>query len=85
MYKALRGTVDILPIEQVYWRYIEQKAIHICQLYGYERIDTPIIESTNLFSRSIGEKTDIVEKEMYSFEDKGGKCITLRPEGTASV
>jgi histidyl-tRNA synthetase len=85
VYKALRGTVDILPIEQAYWRYIEQKAIHICQLYGYERIDTPIIESTNLFSRSIGEKTDIVEKEMYSFEDKGGKCITLRPEGTASV
>lgn len=85
VYQAPRGTVDILPAGQAYWRYIEQKAADICQLYGYERIDTPAFESTNLFSRSIGKKTDIVEKEMYSFEDKGGNHITLRPEGTASV
>jgi histidyl-tRNA synthetase len=85
VYQAPRGTVDILPTEQAYWRYIEQKAADICQLYGYERIDTPSFESTNLFSRSIGKKTDIVEKEMYTFEDKGGNYITLRPEGTASV
>ena len=85
MYQAPRGTVDILPQEQACWRYIEQKAAYICQLYGYERIDTPAFENTELFARSIGEKTDIVEKEMYSFEDKGGNNITLRPEGTAPV
>ena len=85
MYQAPRGTMDILPAEQVYWRYIEQKVAQTCQLYGYERIDTPAFENTNLFSRSIGEKTDIVEKEMYSFEDKGGNWMTLQPEGTAPV
>ncbi len=85
MYRAPRGTSDILPQEQPYWRYIEQKAAHICQLYGYERIDLPAFEDTMLFSRSIGEGTDIVEKEMYTFEDKGGNKITLRPEGTAPV
>ncbi|MFH1663016.1 MAG: histidine--tRNA ligase [Chloroflexota bacterium] len=85
MYQAPRGTLDILPAEQAYRHYIEQKAAQACQLYGYGRIDTPVFESTNLFSRSIGEKTDIVEREMYSFEDKGGNFITLRPEGTAPV
>ncbi|UCD54377.1 MAG: histidine--tRNA ligase [Dehalococcoidia bacterium] len=85
MYRAPRGTSDILPQEQAYWRYIEQKVVNICQLYGYERIDPPAFEDTSLFSRSIGEGTDIVEKEMYTFEDKGGNKITLRPEGTAPV
>ncbi len=85
MYQAPRGTFDILPDDQAYWRYIEQKAVELCQLYGYQRIDTPAFEETRLFSRSIGEVTDIVEKEMYTFEDKGGKQITLRPEGTAPV
>jgi len=85
VYQAIRGTVDILPQEQAYWRYIEQQAAYICQLYGYARIDTPAFENTGLFSRSIGEKTDIVEKEMYSLEDRGGNHITLRPEGTAPV
>ncbi len=85
MYRAPRGTSDILPQEQAYWRYIEQKAVNVCQLYGYGRIDVPAFEGTGLFSRSIGEGTDIVEKEMYTFEDKGGNKITLRPEGTASV
>jgi len=85
LYRAPRGTSDILPQEQAYWRYIEQKVVDICQLYGYERIDFPAFEDTSLFSRSIGEGTDIVEKEMYTFEDKGGNKITLRPEGTAPV
>ncbi|UCG54277.1 MAG: histidine--tRNA ligase [Dehalococcoidia bacterium] len=85
MYQTPRGTVDILPVEQAYWCYVEKKAALTCQLYGYERIDTPAFENTNLFSRSIGEKTDIVEKEMYSFKDKSGNLITLRPEGTAPI
>ena len=65
MYQAPRGTTDILPEEQVYWRYIEQKAAHICQLYGYERIDSPAFEDTSLFTRSVGPGTDIVEKEIF--------------------
>ncbi len=85
MYQAPRGTQDILPQEQAYWRYTEQKAASICQLYGYSRIDTPTFEDTGLFSRSVGEGTDIVEKEMYTFSDRGGNLITLRPEGTAPV
>ncbi len=85
MYQAPRGTRDILPQEQTYWRYIEEKAANISQLYGYSRIDTPTFEDTRLFSRSVGEGTDIVQKEMYTFTDGGGNQITLRPEGTASV
>jgi len=84
-YQAPRGTVDILPAEQAYWRHVERQAAEVCRLYGYGRIDTPAFESTGLFSRSIGGGTDIVEKEMYSFEDKGGNSITLQPEGTAPV
>lgn len=85
MYRVPRGTSDILPEEQAYWSYIEQKAVRLCKLYGYVRIDTPTFEDKCLFSRSIGEGTDIVEKEMYTFEDKGGNRLTLRPEGTAPV
>jgi histidyl-tRNA synthetase len=85
LYHAPRGTTDILPQEQAYWRYVEQKAAHICQLYGYQRIDTPTFEDTALFSRSAGEGTDIVEKEMYTFDDRGGNSLSLRPEGTPSV
>ena len=85
MYRAPRGTSDILPQEQAYWRYIEQKVANVCQLYGYERIDAPTFEDTQLFSRSVGEDTDIVEKQMYTFQDRGGNQITLRPEGTAPV
>ena len=85
MYQAPRGTSDILPPEQAYWSFIKQKAASISELYGYRRIDTPTFEDARLFVRSIGEDTDIVEKEMYSFEDKGGDQITLRPEGTAPV
>ena len=84
MYQAPRGTSDILPKEQAYWRYIEQKVVNVCQLYGYERIDAPTFEDIGLFLRTAGEGTDIVEKEMYTFEDRNGDSLTLRPEGTAS-
>jgi histidyl-tRNA synthetase len=85
LYQVPRGTSDILPTEQLYWRFIEQKVVHVCQLYGYERIDTPVFEDTGLFTRGVGEGTDIVEKEMYTFEDRGGNKLTLLPEGTAPV
>lgn len=85
MYKAPRGTRDILPQDQIYQRYVEEKAIALCQLYGYERIETPIFEDAQLFIRSIGQGTDIVEKEMYTFSDKGEGKLTLKPEGTAPV
>ena len=85
MYKAPRGTQDILPQDQAYWSFVEEKAYRICQLYGYKRIDTPVFEQTGLFKRSVGEGTDIVEKQMYTFEDRGGDSMTLRPEGTAPV
>ena len=85
MYKAARGTTDILPEEQAQRRYIEKAISEITRLYGFQRIDTPVFEDTGLFNRSVGQGTDIVEKEMYTFEDKGGNSETLRPEGTAPV
>ena len=85
VFRAPRGTADHLPDEQKYWRYIESKAVEIANRFGYGRIDTPAFEDSNLFIRSVGEGTDIVEKEMYTFEDRGGDSITLRPEGTAPV
>lgn len=85
LYKAPRGTQDILPEDQPYWRFIEEHMHRICSLYGYQKLDIPIFEETSLFERGVGEGTDIVEKEMYSFEDKGGEPITLRPEFTAGV
>lgn len=85
MYRAPRGTTDILPEEQKYWSYVRFTAEKICKNYGYSRLDTPIFEQTDLFVRGVGEVTDIVEKEMYSFLDRGGDYLTLRPEGTASV
>jgi len=85
LYRAPRGTFDILPQDQAYRRYIENKVGQICQLYGYQRIDTPMFEDAGLFVRSIGEETDIVSKEMYTFDDRSGDKQTLRPEGTAPV
>ncbi len=85
MINAPRGTNDILPPQSFKWNYIESKAKYIFDLYNYEEIRTPIFEYTELFQRGIGEETDIVEKEMYTFEDKSNRSITLRPEGTASV
>ncbi len=85
MYKAPRGTSDILPEDQPYYRYIEQKAAYTAQLYGYQPIETPVFEDAGLFIRSVGEETDIVDKEMYVFKDKGGSDLALVPEGTAPV
>ncbi|MBN1998045.1 histidine--tRNA ligase [candidate division KSB1 bacterium] len=82
-YKSLTGTRDVLPEEQPYWRYIEKKIIKVTSLFGFVRVDPPIFEETALFARGVGEGTDIVEKEMYTFQDKGKKSITLRPEFTA--
>ncbi len=85
MFQAPRGTSDHLPEEQKYWRFIESKAVEVAARFGFGRIDTPAFEDSNLFIRSVGEGTDIVEKEMYTFDDRGGDSITLRPEGTAPV
>src|SRR6266566_2656087 len=89
-FKALQGFKDILPDEQPYWRMVERVATEVANLYGYRRIETPILEETTLFARTTGEGTDIVEKEMYSFDDRPDKegnrpNLTLRPEGTAGV
>lgn len=83
--RAIRGTVDILPEEQPYWRLVEQRAVELCERFGYGRIDTPVFEASGLFHRSVGATSDIVEKETYTFNDRGGDSITLRPEGTAPV
>lgn len=79
------GTQDILPGEVEKWQFIEKTARELCRAYNYKEIRTPIFEGTELFQRGVGETTDIVEKEMYTFEDKGGRSMTLRPEGTAGV
>lgn len=85
MYRAPRGIADILPSEMAYWRFVERQAAEISALYGYQRIDTPTFEETGLFVHSVGEETDIVTKEMYTFSDRSGNSMTLRPEGTAPV
>ena len=81
--QAVRGMNDILPEQTPYWQYVESTFRQLMQSYGYQEIRMPIVESTALFKRSIGEVTDIVEKEMYTFEDRNGDSLTLRPEGTA--
>ncbi|MDE2861814.1 MAG: histidine--tRNA ligase [Chloroflexota bacterium] len=85
MYRAPRGTADVLPEEQPYWRYVEGIARDVARRFGYGRLDTPVFESSGLFVRGVGQVTDIVEKEMYTFEDRGGDHVALRPEGTAPV
>lgn len=80
---APKGTKDIMP-DQVYkWHYIEKKWKEICERYGFKEIRTPIFEHTELFQRGVGDTTDIVQKEMYTFNDHGGRSITLKPEGTS--
>ena len=81
--QSIRGMNDILPEQTPYWQYIENSFRQLMQSYGYQEIRMPIVENTALFKRSIGEVTDIVEKEMYTFEDRNGDSLTLRPEGTA--
>lgn len=83
IYKSLNGFRDVLPDEQPYWRLIEKKIAEITGLYGYQRVEPPILEKTALFERGVGDATDIVEKEMYSFIDKGENSVTMRPEFTA--
>ena len=82
--QSIRGMNDILPDESPTWQYIEEKLRQLMQSYDYDEIRFPIVEKTALFKRSIGEVTDIVEKEMYTFEDRNGDSLTLRPEGTAA-
>ncbi|WP_075185288.1 histidine--tRNA ligase [Teredinibacter haidensis] len=82
--QAIKGMNDLLPNESPYWQYLESVVTEVVQTYGYQEIRFPLLETTELFKRSIGEVTDIVEKEMYTFDDRNGESVTLRPEGTAS-
>ena len=89
-FKALQGFRDVLPDEQPYWNFVEQTAMTIAELFGYQRIETPVLEETSVFRRTSGEGTDIVDKETYSFDDRADKeghsqNISLRPEGTAGT
>ena len=83
--QVIRGMHDILPADMPAWNRLEDEYRALVESYGYRQIRTPIVEKTALFARSIGEVTDIVEKEMYSFEDRNGDSLSLRPENTASV
>lgn len=80
-----KGTQDLLPGVVEKWQYIEEKARDVCRRFNYKEIRTPVFENTELFQRGVGETTDIVEKEMYTFQDKGDRSMSLRPEGTAGV
>ncbi len=84
-FESPRGTHDVLPAEQPLWERVIREAEAVCTLYGYRRITTPLFEDTGLFARTSGEGSDIVQKEMYTFTDRGDRSLTLRPEGTASV
>lgn len=83
--KAIRGTQDVLPEESYKWQYVEGKMIEIAGLFGFKEIRVPVIEHTEVFTKSVGDTTDVVQKEMYTFTDKGDRSITLRPELTAGT
>lgn len=83
--KAVKGTNDVTPEQSCKWQYVERKMLDTAALYGYREIRIPVFEYTEVFSRGVGDTTDVVQKEMYTFEDKGGRSITLRPEFTAGV
>lgn len=83
--KAIKGTKDVLPSESYKLQYIEQAALDTAKAYGFHEMRTPVFEYTELFDRSVGETSDVVQKEMYTFDDKGGRSVTLRPEGTAGA
>ena len=85
MLSAPRGTQDVLPEQSFVWQYIEETARKTAELFGFKEIRFPTFEHTELFQRGVGDTTDVVQKEMYTFEDKGNRSITLRPEGTAST
>ena len=80
-----KGTKDLLPDESYKWQFVERKVSNILENYGFKEIRVPVFEYTELFQRGVGETTDVVQKEMYTFDDKGGRSITLRPEGTAGA
>jgi len=82
-YTAPRGTTDVLPAESPKWEYVESKFREACAIFGYRELRTPTFEHTELFTRNLGETTDVVSKEMYTFKDRADRSITLRPEGTA--
>ena len=84
-FQAPRGTADILPQDQEFWSLMRTATQKIAERFGYSRIETPIFEDTGLFNRGVGQSTDIIEKETYTFNDRGGDSLTLRPEGTAPV
>ena len=84
-FEAPRGTHDILPTEQPAWDHVVETAEDVCRLYGYRRIQTPGFEDTSVFARTSGQGSDVVQKEMYTFEDRAGRSLTLRPEGTAPI
>jgi histidyl-tRNA synthetase len=84
-FEAPKGTHDVLPREWPHWQRVLEESERLCRAYGYRRMATPTFEETELFARTSGEASDIVSKEMYSFEDRGGRSLTLRPEGTAQV
>ena len=83
--RAIKGTADVLPNESYRWQYIEKVMLSTARLFGYREIRVPVFEHTEVFSRNVGDTTDVVQKEMYTFDDKGGRSITLRPELTAGV
>ncbi len=85
LYRAPRGTSDVLPADQPYWRLVRETAEGVCRAFGYQRIDTPTFEDARVFQRTAGQGSDIVQKEMYVFEDRGGDELALRPEGTANT
>ena len=80
-----KGTYDVLPSESYKWSFIEDKIRQVCQIFNYEEIRTPIFEASELFHRTVGETSDLVNKETYDFKDRGDRLVTLRPEGTAGV
>ena len=85
VYRAPRGTQDILPSQSYKWRFVEDLVTEVSLLYGFKQIRFPTFEHTELFNRSVGDTTDVVQKEMYTFNDKGNRSITLKPEGTAGA
>src|SRR5438046_10764937 len=85
MIRAVKGTRDLLPPDTAVWNRVERIAREVFRVYNYQEIRTPILEETQLFARGVGDQTDIVTKEVYTFEERDGTSLTMRPENTASV
>ena len=83
--KSIKGTQDVLPSQSYKWQFVERLFLDTARLYGFKEMRIPVFEETRLFTRSVGDTTDVVQKEMYTFTDKGGRDLTLRPEGTAGI